>query len=59
MSDPQENELAHPLEQVTGEKDVHPEEEEGRQPQTAADDTGDGEDTDSDGGATSTEQPGA
>jgi hypothetical protein len=37
MSSPQENESSHPLEQVTGEKDVHPEEEEDAQSRTAAD----------------------
>lgn len=42
MSNPQENEMSHPLEQATGEKDVHPEEEEGARPEAAADDEGDG-----------------
>ncbi|MEV5887085.1 hypothetical protein AB0L74_31210 [Streptomyces sp. NPDC052020] len=28
MTSPHEDKLSHPLEQVTGEKDVHPEEEE-------------------------------
>ncbi|MGX1274589.1 hypothetical protein [Streptomyces phaeoluteigriseus] len=42
MSSPHENELSHPLEQVTGEKDVHPEEE-GATPQQEKADAGDGE----------------
>ncbi|MFJ7151506.1 hypothetical protein ACIQVT_25480 [Streptomyces sp. NPDC100445] len=33
MSSPQENEASSPLEEVTGEKDVHPEEE-GRRPES-------------------------
>ncbi|MFG2357329.1 hypothetical protein [Streptomyces sp. NPDC048521] len=37
MSSPRENESSHPLEQVTGEKDVHPEEEESARSRTAAD----------------------
>ncbi|MEU0005690.1 hypothetical protein ABZ079_15730 [Streptomyces sp. NPDC006314] len=50
MSNPQGNEFSHPLEQVTGEKDVHPEEEEGRQqPQTSADAPADEDDTDAEG----------
>ncbi|MFE6200348.1 hypothetical protein [Streptomyces sp. NPDC057838] len=34
--------LSHPLEQVTGEKDVHPEEEEGTQPGDGAGEAGSG-----------------
>ncbi|MEV6805752.1 hypothetical protein [Streptomyces sp. NPDC051132] len=38
MSDAQEKEPSHPLEQVTGEKDVPPEEEEGARSQSTEDD---------------------
>ncbi|MDO0929336.1 hypothetical protein QQY24_29470 [Streptomyces sp. TG1A-8] len=55
MSNPQENELSHPLEQVTGEKDVHPEEE-GAQPGTTADAPDDEDDTGDDAGGTSAEE---
>ncbi|WP_163010852.1 hypothetical protein [Streptomyces dangxiongensis] len=47
MSSPLENEASSPLEEVTGEKDVHPEEE-GRQPESASGTSRDEED----GGAT-------
>ncbi|CQR59818.1 hypothetical protein [Streptomyces leeuwenhoekii] len=36
MSNPHEDKLSHPLEQVTGEKDVHPEEEGAPRPERAA-----------------------
>ncbi|MFF1280411.1 hypothetical protein [Streptomyces sp. NPDC058299] len=54
MSSPQENEASSPLEQVTGEKDVHPEEE-GRQPESAPGATPDEEDGATDAGDTSTQ----
>lgn len=31
MSDENDQDMSHPLEEVTGERDVHPEEESGRQ----------------------------
>jgi hypothetical protein len=59
MSNPQEHEMTHPLEQVTGEKDVPPEEEEGRRPQSGADTPGTGDGNDSDTGDTTTGQGGS
>ncbi|MFF9088546.1 hypothetical protein ACF1BE_19365 [Streptomyces sp. NPDC014991] len=54
MSSPQESEASSPLEQVTGEKDVHPEEE-GRQPESASGASRGEEDGATDAGDTSTQ----
>ncbi|CAL9320071.1 hypothetical protein [Streptomyces sp. R02] len=44
MSTPDDKDLTHPLEQETGEKDVHPEEDETRDQETPGD--GDGQESD-------------
>ncbi|MEV5427964.1 hypothetical protein [Streptomyces sp. NPDC052701] len=41
MSDHDEQDMSHPLEQVTGERDVHPEEDDSRQQDEQAATSGD------------------
>ncbi|GAA3074245.1 hypothetical protein [Streptomyces glomeratus] len=50
MSSPDEQDMSHPLEQETGEKDVLPEEEGTQQPAATSDQTGEGDGDTADSG---------
>lgn len=53
-----DNDLSHPLEEVTGEKDVHPEEEGATPPDTGGESDSDGSDApDASDGTDGTEAP--